>query len=115
MVVSHRMSPRDKDPTCQPPSVEDQEVTAALWALAGNPLFEGSWRSRGRMWPLWDSERRRNGSLVALGLRILGIHHWSLSRKMPRPDGWEGTHGTSGRFCSSTVGTGTTLHSSRNS
>lgn len=50
------------------------------------------------MWPPWDSQRERNGQSVALRLRILGIHHWSLSRKMPQPDGWEGMYGTSGRF-----------------
>lgn len=28
-------------------------------------------------------------SLIALGVRILGTCHWSLSRQMPWPDGWD--------------------------
>lgn len=57
---------------------------------AGGP--EGGWGLHGA--------HREGGMvcLVALGLKILGIDHRSLSRKMPWPDGWEGMHGTFRRF-----------------
>lgn len=70
------MSPQNKDPTCHVPSCSLCGPWQAISCLgaAGGP--DGGWRLHGA--------HREEGmvSLVVLGLRKLGIHHWSLSRKM---------------------------------